>query len=199
VTVVNPGGGASLATLDQRYEPQAPHLALPLCGEAPQVGSSQVTIANQLRAARCIVPHAGFLRDVSVFIQTAGGNVILAAYDTGEAAGTGARTLLGASAQQVVATGWQTWDPGDGVIAVSEGQQLDLACMFDSATPLVGVVTLTLAAAAQLPANFDTVPGGALPKLGWTFAAGSFAAPAAVVEAQCALATKPTFVMARIA
>lgn len=148
--------------------------------------------ANVAYGLRVTIPFTGVLHDVSVCSLIAqSGNHMLGVYDTG-----GTRTRLAESASMTVTYGWNTWDPA---LAVTAGQQLDLVHICDNATAQFLRVQLTDTPAAELPAGFDPVTGGALPKTNWQFSVGSFTLPATVTEAQASHGVTARVFVARVA
>lgn len=187
-----PNGG------DGSFEPIYPGgLVIPVGIASPLANTNTATTALLLRGTRVIIPKTGRLRDLSIFVGTTSGNGWYAIYDTNDAL-AGNRTRLADSGSLALpgANSYFTWDPN---LPVTRGQQLDLALMLDNATATLARSVFPTLQQAQLPANFHPAPGGALPKLSWTDALGSFAQPPATIpEATCTVAVNFPIIMARI-
>jgi hypothetical protein len=139
---------------------------------------------NQLYGSRITIPTAGTLRDLSVWIVTSSGNLQVGVYDTGQAAST-TRTRLYQSGSVVMGTGTNWQVVADPALAVTAGQQLDLAVIVDNNTATLGRIPPHLGAAqSQLPTSFW--PTAVTPKLAWVHAPGSFILPSTLSEANCA-------------
>lgn len=153
--------------------------ALPSYGGLFPLTSSRAPGANVVYGVRITVPKAGFLRDLAVPFNSGVGSAIVGVYDTGQAT-AGVRTRLWQSAglsvtSLAVNTNHIIGDPN---LAVTAGQQLDLAVQPDLAT----VTFLSIAAAApyNLPASYGT---GVIPKLKWEHSPGSTGLAATIAEA----------------
>jgi hypothetical protein len=192
ITIPGGGGGSSLPTTN------IPGLVTP--PELSPLGLSGATAVALLapKGVRARVPRAGNLRYLFCYIGTSSGNLAMAAYDTGEAAGAGTRTLL-TSSGPLASPGTNQWLVADlqalgkPVPAVTAGQELDLVVAADNATVTVGKASSAVnAAATALPAVFLTA-GGAAEKLAFTLAAiadlNSF--PATIAEAAVSPTNNP--------
>jgi hypothetical protein len=133
-----------------------------------------------------------------VFIAVQSGNLDIGVYDTGQAV-AGTRTkLYSAGSTAVGASGWQTVDPGAGVLPVTQGQHVDIAWAADNNTASVMRYAAGSGAGYQLPTGYFSEVTGALPKLGW-LCATSFPLPASFTEAACAVtANNPPCVIFRV-
>lgn len=204
------GGGSDVLTDTTTTITPRLRLVTPLASAGRVINDSTNTLtALTPRGVRVECPLAGKLHDVAVFATISGGNYMLLVYDTGDAAGgaIGTRTLLwaGSSSGQntsaaVGSVGWSTGDPN---ITVTQGQQLDLLVVTDSATPSFGRLSASSLNSPQLPtSSFNTVPGGALPKLAFTYPAiaalnsGSLATT--VIEGSVANSASATMIIGRI-
>lgn len=154
-------------------------------------------VANQARVHRSIVPKSGKLRDLAVYVGTSSGNMIVAAYDTGDAS-AGSRTKLWDSGSVAVGTAnaWQI--AGDPNIQVTKGQHLDLLLVADNATATFGRQAIAAGGTAQIPVGYGDAPGGASSKYNATVTLGSFAAPATIAEASISTNGTVVFVVGRI-
>lgn len=157
-----------------------------------------VSTANQARATRCIVPATGFLRDIGVFVAVQSGNLDIGVYDTGQTT-AGTRTKLYSSGSTAVAaSGWQTVDPGAGVLPVTQGQHIDIAWAPDNGTASIMRYAAGSGTSYSLPTGYFPECPTALPKLGW-LCATSFPLPASFTEANCAVtANNPPCVIFRV-
>lgn len=168
------------------YAPQLPGAMFPV-GMPPggYVGNSFAPLEKIPYFARVIAPRAGVLKDLMCWPKTQLGNVAMAIYDTGDAeAGKRTRLYQSGSVAVGVASKWQVVAESPGV-NVKAGQQLDIFAVFDSATVELGRWSLASGNVAQLPANYNKVPGGASPKLSGDTAAipGIAEFPATFAEA----------------
>lgn len=194
VTIPGGGGGSSLPTTN------IPGLVTP--PELSPLGLSGATAPGLLapKGIRSRVPKAGNLRYLFCWIGTSSGNLAMAVYDTGDAAGGGAgtRTLL-TSSGPLASPGTNQWlladlqTLGKTVPAVTAGQELDLVVAADNATVTVGKASSAVnAGATALPSIFATA-GGAQEKLAFTIASiadlNSF--PATIAEASVSAANNP--------
>lgn len=122
---------------------------------------------NRASLCRVVAKKSGFLRDMTVGVSVASGNIDVGVYDTGDTTTT-VRTLIGHSGSLACPTavaGGQlvvTWDPGAGVIPIVAGRQYDFALSADNNTAAFYRVTN---ATTFLPSGSWAVPGAALPKL----------------------------------
>lgn len=117
------------------------------------------------RGIRWRITKNGTLADVISHVTAAAGNLAVAIYDTGDAAGGGTRTLLYSSgALAVPALGaWRVIaSPNLPVVA---GQEVDVFVVFDNAGANVLRFANAAASGIQLPTGVEPVPGGALPKI----------------------------------
>jgi hypothetical protein len=175
---------ARLDAVNRRYVPEG--LVMPMGANSGIIpGSNVAPGTNLLWGVRCLCPVAGSLRHISWWVGASSGNLIVAVYDTGDAATT-VRTKLWDSGSFAAGTAasWQTRDPGAGVIPVTKGQQVDIAIIPDNGTFTIGRgVGASAGGTWVLPTVLNTVPGATLPKMSWSLTAGSFAAPTTVAEA----------------
>lgn len=182
------GAAISVAALDRRYAPQLPALVTPYF---PTLGDSIATpVANDAHACRVIVPRAGTLRDLAIYISTSSGNLDLGVFTT-----EGTRNALyrtGSVASP--GTGWRII--GDPQIAVDAGDQLDFVVAWDNALARYKSHDAHTSQ-QQLPAGFWPAEG-ALAKLSWLRAA-SFPLPASFAEGVCAVDFRVPLIIARVA
>lgn len=172
-------GGSGSASIYESLQP--PDLLNTLA-----VISSGAPGANSLRCARFTVRKTGNLKGVLVPVVLSGGNIIIVAFDTGQAV-AGTRTKLKDNGAGVAtpAIGW-AYVTFSTDLAVTVGQQIDVGVVTDSATASFGrTASLSATALCELPAGIPGTPEGSLvnPKLCWSNALGSFAAPASLPEA----------------
>lgn len=138
--------------------------------------------ANAVWGCRVIVPSAGTLHDLAVYVGTSSGNCRVGVYDTGDAvAGTRTRLYDSGSVAVPASNGWRII--ADPALTVTAGQELELAINCDNGVVTLGKIALTNAALGTLPANFIPVTGGASPKLNWSNSPGTFTIPAGILEA----------------
>lgn len=165
----------------------------------PRLARDSATLtANFVFAVRVVVPKTGVLHDLSLYVSTASGNAIGAVYDTGDTT-SGKRTALwSGSSTSLGATNGVWINLGDPNLPVTAGQELDLAFIPDNAV----ATSLRIAGAAgsdTLPSSFWLVPGGALPKLAWSFNQAAFSIPGTINEASCGSNATPVLLIARVA
>lgn len=178
-------GGVSEAAAADIFQPRFGGKLVRLPFDPWVLTSTVAPTVNQINAVRAVMPETGTLSGLWYYSGGTGGNVVGMVFDTGDADPTNhPRTKLWDSGSLAVgSTGWVSL--GNPALAVTRGQQLDLAAMFDNASALFGRTQTTNASVAQLPTGTLEVPGAALPKLNWTRANGSMTPPASVTEANC--------------
>lgn len=189
------GGAAAGTALDE--------LVLPLgAGNLTALlASSSIpfTVANRARGCRVVVPATGTLHDLSVYMSTSaqsapGAHIDLGIYSTD--AGTRELVWHSGSLTPTPDDAWFTVDPD---LAVSAGDQLDLAVVADATTLSFAVCSLPEGQAGVLPAAWLAAgAAGAPPKLCWQ-ASNAFPLPDTLVEGSCALASIVPALIARVA
>ena len=149
--------------------------------------------ANEMRGQRVIIPRTGRLRDVAVWIGTSSGNIAAAVYDT---TGTTRNRLATSGSVAAGGGGWQiVFDPD---IAVTAGDQIDLAVAADNATVTFGRFSSAVSSGiADLPTGFVVAPLGGFNKIMWS-ATSSFPPPSTLGEGSMGNSNAGPFVMARI-
>lgn len=160
---------------DKAFAPQIPGLVFPVGLGTPIPSGVGALQATRMYFARCVIPFDGTLHDVALFISVTSGNIIASVYDV--AATT--RTRLWDSGSVAVGTAGAYQIIGDPALAVTQGQQIDIAIMIDNATASVARSAAGAAAMTILPTNF--VPGSK-PALFGLANPGSFATPATIAE-----------------
>lgn len=138
---------------------------------------------NAVRMCRVMMPITGMLHDVSVYVGTSSGNLIVGVYDTGDMS-PGNRTLLWSSGSVPCGAGGAWQIVGDPALPVVQGQQVELALIPDNGTATFGRYGAPISNnAATLPPGFYPAVGGAQAKLASTVGTGGFALPASIAEA----------------
>lgn len=160
------------------------------------VNNTVASAINKVWAVRVKVPSAGTLQDLSAIRNAATGNYRIGVYDTGQAT-PGTRTLLYQSASTAVPTASvnSMFSLADPNLAVTAGQEVDLAIIFDTNANWIGYVAT--AYGGRLPADFRVT--GVAPKMQWTNSAAGFALPTTIAEADCAEASSFIPLWARLA
>jgi hypothetical protein len=152
--------------------------------------------ANTILLLRVVIPKTGHLRDITVWVDTGGGNSMLGVYDCGgTTAGSATRLATSGSVSSASANTYLTYDPN---LSVTRGQHLLLAHSNDSGTASFGKLTVVTAAMYQLPANFLTPDAGNLLPKGWAAVSGVFTLPATIAEATLVSTTIFPVIFARI-
>lgn len=148
-------------------------------------GAALALVANVLYGTRFIAHKTGVITAVGVFVVNSANNLDMAIYNT--VVTTRARLWSAGSTAVGTAATWQFFAP---MLAVTEGDHIDLAIAADNVTPTFGRgLAPTTAAAQQLAAPALNSPsGGGLNKLAWSIAA-SFPAPATLAEASLVTTT----------
>lgn len=154
--------------------------------------------ANSGWACRVVMPKAGKLHDLAVWVTTQAGNHRIGVYDTGDALAAN-RTLLSDTGSVAVAAvnAWQI--VGDPNLTVTSGQELDLCWLPDGASQIAFNAGPTTPAQMLLPTSFFPAPGGALPKLTWTRAFGAFAFATPLAEALALVQGAAPLIIGRVA
>jgi hypothetical protein len=143
-------------------------ILLPLTARNAPIATTTGVIGLAFKAIfqRCIVPNTGKIRDISVWNgATVNGNNRVAVFDVGDAvAGKYTPLWEGAETAMAGANGWQSL--GAPELAVEQGQEIMLALMNSGTTATFGLYgSLLNTAAAELPAGYLPVSGGAAPKI----------------------------------
>jgi hypothetical protein len=150
--------------------------------------------ANQARACLVVVPKAGRLRDLHVYVGTSSGNVEGAIYDS-----EGTRNKLWSSGSIACPAGSNWGSLGDPDLVVYRGQLLYFVIAADNATATFGRANaLGTTGLNQLPAGFWAGEGHT-PKRAVTIASftpGS--APATISEANMVITTFCPMLIARV-
>lgn len=129
----------------------------------PQVTGANFGAGVNHNGMRVVIPKDGLLRDLSVFVGTAAGNVEVAVLDT--AATT--RNILYKSGNVAVA-GTNVWQViADPQLPVSRGDALDFEASFSSATVRVAWLNSFAAGYGDLPTGYLPVTGGATNQFVW--------------------------------
>jgi hypothetical protein len=179
-----PASGGSAPPYDSLVPPV-------ICNSVEAAGTGALA-ADSLRVGRYTLRKSGTLVGALIPVQASGGNLILAAYDTGQASAT-VRTKLGDNGAGVAtpaAVGWGYVAFSSG-IAVTVGQHIDVGILVSTSVTL-GRRQIGAAGLEWMPAGIPGDPLGSavLPKLAWaksqTFGSG---APATVAEADAATTT----------
>jgi hypothetical protein len=135
--------------------------------------------ANDARGVRMVMPRAGTIRDMAIFVMTQSGNVDIGLYDT--ASGTSSKIWSSGSVSCGAATAWQI--VGDPNQPVTQGQHIDFVLACDNATAAFARCAAPVSnLLVQLPTNYMISPQGALPKTAWR-GVTSFPLPGSFTEA----------------
>jgi hypothetical protein len=169
--------GLTRQLADSLYQPHHPGFISTWYGGIAGAGNSGGFTANEMIAARVVVPMTGQLRDVSFMTTVASGNYDIGVYDTTATT----RTRLGSKGSTAfgAAGTWNTYDPN---IAVTAGQSIDLAISCNNAVATIPGDFSAREEFSKLPANFIPTTGGGAPYLLW-HAFTAFPCPATVSEA----------------
>jgi hypothetical protein len=197
-------GHKPISMLDARYAPQQPAIVWPVGGVLG--GTISTTPGTAIvYGRRVIIPRSGTLTDLSLYFISGVANVYVGVYDTGDAS-IGYKTLLGVSGNTAIPTGGNIWGTfsvttpvGGNPVVLKAQQQIDLAIVFNTNTPVFSEDNFNSAAEGQLPSSFLPAPGGAPPKLSWSYSMGSYATlPTSVQETTTTNAVKAPALIARI-
>jgi hypothetical protein len=148
-----------------------------------QFGGSAIG-ANVLVGARVRIPYTGRLRDLYTFVATtAAANAKAAVYDTGQSV-SAKRTALWTGASVALPGSNNNWlSLGDPNLAVTAGQQLDLALICDNGTATFQRNSFTASNMTPLPTVFQQAGTSVRPLMAWTNNPGSFTVPATLDDA----------------
>ena len=169
-------GGLTKASLDAAYEPQNPNLVCATDDTRIASGAAAVTTLSAAYGARVVIPKAGTLTDLAIYVGTSSGNVDVGVFDTAPTT----RTKLYSTGSMACPAGGAWTVVGNPALAVNQGDQLDLVLACDNTTATFLRLT-AVAGAAQLPANFWPSPVGGLPFVYW-IKSSAFPLPATIAE-----------------
>lgn len=157
-------------------------------------GAAAITTANRIQAVRCVVPKSGTLKDLSIWVSSAAGNIRGAVYDAGQAAANNHSLLWQGSSALAVANSWNNL--GNPNIQVTKGQHLYLALVTDNVTGTYGRAATT-AGSTALPADyFDG--NGASESTSWFFDNGSMVFPNTILGSAVAQMSNVLVLLARV-
>lgn len=149
---------------------------------------------TNMNGLRFVVPQTGTITGVSYFVITQAGNVAPAILDT---SATTRNVLWNPGAIAVGAAGWQSL--GNPNLAVSAGDQLDIAVGFSSATVRVAYVTNANGSVGfTIPTGYLVSPDGGASLLEWQWTGTPGGMGATVLESALAAGTSCPLIVATI-
>jgi hypothetical protein len=184
--------------VEEATSPPLPRVVMPLTTTNPVPQAVITVVAKRQYFARAIIPITGSLRDLTVWIETASGNCMVAIYDPGDA-NSGEMTRLWQSGSVAVGTGGRWLKVGDPELAVTRGKQVWLCAEFDNSVVTFGRASSAAAVGASvLPENFNIVPGGQSPSVGGTIERATFEMPEKIPQAILVAAAAVPQILGRI-
>lgn len=169
---------------DERYARQFPSssAAVVWTVDSRYAGNVTAISANLALGSRVVIPRAGTISGLSVFIGTASGNIDVGVYSV---SGT-SRTKLYSSGSTAAAgsNAWQSFSPS---LVVNAGDIVDFCIAVDNGTVTIGRIADSIGALASLPSGYDSDASGS-EVLTWAKST-SFPLPASFSSVTAASAT----------
>lgn len=160
--------------------------------------AASLSAANRAVLARVLCKKSGFLRDMSVSVGLAAGNVELGVYDTGDTTAA-VRTKIASSGSIACPAAATTpmvpsWDPGAGVVPVVAGRYYDYWLSWNDVTATFHRIVV----AWQPPVTFGAAAGTSAVWKPMSLYAAAFAAPGAIAEASLNATFQFPVIMGRV-
>lgn len=182
VLVAASGQTAGLQWVDQLPT----NLVLPLAFPSFPTGTAASAANFRIYFMRFVMPRAGTLAGIALWVGTSSGNYDLGVYDTGDAS-AGNRTRLFSTGSTAVPAGNGWREMATPALAVTRGQHLDVMFTVDNTTATFGRQAPGASGMSTLPASFAVAAGGATTKLlGTAGTPGSLGLTTPIAEATLA-------------